>query len=260
VTAPLAGLRVVVTRAAPQSGELGRLLREQGAEPVFVPVIAIADPESWDELDRGLERLAAGGYAWVVFTSVNAVTKVFERAGGRIALGGARVGAVGRATASALDARGTAPDLVPGSFTARALVDELGRGPGAVLVPRVAGAPPETIAALRAAGWMPDEVSAYRNLPARSSPATGDVRAGSFDILTLTSASSARNFCLAVATPHELGLDPEGGAKLVACIGPRTAAAAAEVGFRVDVAAAEHTARGLVDALCAHVGARRMAP
>ncbi len=35
----------------------------------------------------------------------------------------------------------------------------------------------------------------------------------------------------------------------MACIGPVTAAAAAEIGLRVDVVAAEYTVEGLIDAL-----------
>ena len=41
---PLAGLRVVITRATHQSGALAAALRQLGADPVHVPLIGITDP------------------------------------------------------------------------------------------------------------------------------------------------------------------------------------------------------------------------
>jgi uroporphyrinogen-III synthase len=56
--APLAGRRVLVTRAAHQAGKLSDGLRALGAEPVEVPVLEIRPPQNLDSLDHALRRLA----------------------------------------------------------------------------------------------------------------------------------------------------------------------------------------------------------
>ncbi len=77
----------------------------------------------------------------------------------------------------------------------------------------------------------------------------GRVLAGDFDVMTFASGSAAANLAR-VAPPHELGLRPsDEPRRIVACIGPSTAAEARRVGFRVDVVASEHSAQGLADAL-----------
>ncbi|MDQ3983339.1 MAG: uroporphyrinogen-III synthase, partial [Actinomycetota bacterium] len=76
---PLTGLRVVVTRARRQAGALSEQLAELGAEVIEMPVIEIAAPKSWAELDQSIRLLAEGFFRWVVFTSGNSVEKTFER-------------------------------------------------------------------------------------------------------------------------------------------------------------------------------------
>jgi len=248
-------LRVVVTRARERSRPLGDALTGAGAEVVYLPTIAVGDPASFSELDLALKKLAEGLYTWAAFTSVNAVAKVFERLGhaglDARAVGRTRVAAVGPVTAAALLEKGIRADLEPQESTAQALAEAIGRGPGQVLLPRAEGSPQHLIDSLRASGWIPDEVAAYRTLPMRSSGAARDaVRAGAFDVLTFASGSAARSFAEQVAIPSQLGLasgDPS--ERLVVCIGPQSAAVAEAAGFRVDLVAGEHTAAGLVGAL-----------
>jgi len=133
--------------------------------------------------------------------------------------------------------------------------------PGRVLLPRAAEKPPDMRAVLTGAGWSVDEVTVYRTVPAGEGPAAPAVRAGDFDVVTFTSGSAARAFVGLVGKPAELGLAPGGddsalrsrpggpAYKVVACIGPVTAAVVADLGFRVDVVAEEHTTEGLVAAL-----------
>jgi uroporphyrinogen-III synthase len=55
-----------------------------------------------------------------------------------------------------------------------------------------------------------------------------------------------------VGAPEDLHLSPgDEGSKVVACIGPSTADAARELGFRVDVVPDDHSSRGLALALAA---------
>ena len=67
---PLLGHRVIVTRAAKQSGEMTRA-RAISAEVISCPTIEIKEPSSWEQLDRALVHLS--WYDWLAFTSVNGV-------------------------------------------------------------------------------------------------------------------------------------------------------------------------------------------
>jgi uroporphyrinogen-III synthase len=258
---PLHGLRVVVTRPRPQAEALGRALRAQGAEVVYLPVIEIADPDTWDELDLALRKLAEGLYSWVLFSSANSVAKTFERlfAVGldARAFGRTKIAAVGPVSARVLRAHGLIADLVPEDRTAVAAAQTMGRGVGRVLLPRAQDAPADVLEALEAAGWIPEVVVAYRTVAAElRGPEIEAVRAGVFDALVFMSGSAARAFAELVAAPEALGLGPDQTpGRLVVCIGPRTTDHAAETGFRIDVVAREHTAAGVVDGLIEHLGA-----
>lgn len=124
---PLAGRRILVTRAAHQAAKLSEALRELGAEPVEVPVLDIRPPESFDPLDHALRQLAV--YNWLIFTSANAVRVLVERTEGLgIALeapSALKVAAVGAATARAAQDAGFPVTFVPESYVAESLVEEL---------------------------------------------------------------------------------------------------------------------------------------
>lgn len=241
---PLWGRAIVLTRAAGTSGELAAALADLGAEVVELPAIVIAPVDDPGPLDAALARLAQGGYDWVLFASANAVAATFARLS---SLGldaravRARVGAVGPATARALEARGISADVVPARHTAQELIAALGRGPGRVLLPRVEGAPPGPAERLAAAGFEAHEVPVYRNSPPAAEPAVlGRVRAGGYDAVVFTSPSTVRNF-VALAGP------PQG--KVAVCIGPATAAAARRAGLGQVTVADEASSAGLAAAL-----------
>jgi uroporphyrinogen III methyltransferase/synthase len=252
---PLFGLRVVVTRPRAQAGKLVSMLSGMGTETILLPTIAIADPDSWRELDWAVQKLAEGFYEWVIFPSANGVEKLWDRltAAGRDArsFGGTKIAVVGTATAERLAGKGLRADLVPERFTAEDLAEALGHGAGHVLIPRAADAPQDVVRILEKHGWTPEEVVAYRTVTAAPEARRADaVRAGAFDVVIFSSASSAKGFVEMFGPPSELGLGPgEDASRLVACIGPVTADAARELGFRVDVVPAEHTSEGIVAAL-----------
>lgn len=247
----LDGTRVVVTRSREQAGDLISKLASLGADVLAIPTIEIRDPLSWQDVDVALKELENGDYAWVVFTSVNAVRKILERAGDASAFTTTKVAAVGRSTAMSLSDRGIDADVVPDSFEGQALARSLGPRAGRVLLPRVAEGPRDLIESLTSLGWEVVQVDAYRNVPVRpDSQNLRPLRSGDFDVVTFTSPSTVRNFVRAVS-PKAIGIDQDSdGTRSVACIGPSTAAAARESGVRVDIVAAEHTVEGLVDAVC----------
>jgi len=54
---PLAGKRIVVTRARAQAGAFARALEAVGAAAIEFPTIEIAPPESYERLDAAITKL-----------------------------------------------------------------------------------------------------------------------------------------------------------------------------------------------------------
>jgi len=255
---PLFGLRVVVTRAREQAGELVTRLQAQGAATVEVPAIEIRDPaDGGAALAAAVGRL--GAYDWVVLTSSNGARRLLDavRDRGRDAraFAGARLAAIGPGTAEALAGANLAVDLVPPRFVAESLLDALpapSATGGRLLLVRAAVARDVLPEGLRSKGWDVDVVEAYRTEQAPLAEEQAAAVAAA-DVVTFTSSSTVVNLLAAMA----------GGSipPVVAAIGPITAATAREHGLAVDVEAEVHTIDGLVDALVAWAAkAPRRAP
>ncbi|MBM3924508.1 MAG: uroporphyrinogen-III C-methyltransferase [SAR202 cluster bacterium] len=251
---PLSGLRVLVTRSRQQASVLCQLLAQEGADPIELPAIEIAPPQSFDALDSALRRLSQ--YQWVVFTSVNGVDAFFGRLHAlgldSRALGGVRLCAIGPATASALQKFGLHADLVPPEFTSNALSQSLGHAAkdSRVLLPRTDIAPLDLVQALEQSGATVDQVIAYRTLVPASSKETALrlLSSGKIDAVTFTSSSTVNNLI-------EL-LNGNSGllaGKLITSIGPITSRTARDRGLTVDVEAPIHTVEGLVEAMKAYL-------
>jgi uroporphyrinogen III methyltransferase / synthase len=243
--------RVLVTRPRGQADGMADGLRAAGYEPILFPVIEIRAADPNPGLDRALERLDQ--YAWVVFTSVNAVEVVFRNphilpAKERLAHD-VRVAAIGPKTAGELRVRGITPNFVPDEYVAEAIVPGLGDLRGKrVLLPRAEiarKALPEMIAA---AGGLPHEIPIYETLPAEPTPEGLAALHSGVDVVSLTSPSTVEHF---TGIARRNGLDPIhlSGNPLVACIGPITEQAARHAGFRHLVMASEYTTEGLIRAI-----------
>ncbi|HSQ70732.1 MAG TPA: uroporphyrinogen-III synthase [Steroidobacteraceae bacterium] len=101
--ASLAGITVVVTRPAAQSGPFVASLHAAGAEPIAIPALVI-EPLALDPAE------APADPDWLIFTSANAVE---HYPGPLPGTGRSRIAAVGRATARALAERGIKVDALP---------------------------------------------------------------------------------------------------------------------------------------------------
>jgi uroporphyrinogen III methyltransferase/synthase len=241
-TGPLSGWRVIVTRSRAQSSSLLELLVGAGASPVEVPVIEIADPLDEGAALRGA-LLRIEEFDWVVFTSANAVESFWRRLGDDRALGGAKIAAIGEATAAALAVHGVVADLVPERFVAESLVEAFPGPPrreASVLLPCAAEARDVLAKGLSEKGWRVEVVEAYRT----TRPSLEDLDLKSVedaDAVTFTSPSTVTGYLELVGA----GRVPP----LVACIGPVTASAAMKAGLCVDIVAPVHTVDGLVSAL-----------
>jgi uroporphyrinogen-III synthase len=238
--------RVLVTRQPEQSAELRSGLQALGAEVVEVPVFRIVPPLDPEPLDAALEALDR--YAWVVFTSANAVAAVAARllALGRT-LSGPALASVGPATSAAIavELPGARVALEPehdhraegllAAFEGCALEGQR------VLVPGSDRARDLLPAGLRRRGARVDVVTAYRNVPADDLPRrVGEALAGGADLVTFASPSAVEGFV--AAAPPGRPLPP------AAVIGTVTEAAARRAGIEVAVVASPSTTAGLIAA------------
>jgi uroporphyrinogen-III synthase len=203
-------VRIVVTRAAAQAEPLAARLEALGHEVVRCPLIRI-EPLGEDPVDPE-------PYDWVVVTSPNGAAELARR----LTRPPARIAAIGPGTAEALRTLGLEVDLVPAVSTQEGLLAEL--PPGRVLLAAAEGAR-RLLVDERAADFVP----LYRTVEVRpEQPPEGD-------LALLASASAARAFA---AT----------GARIpVVAIGPRTAAAARELGLDLAGIAESHDVEGLLD-------------
>jgi uroporphyrinogen-III synthase len=248
---PLAGRRVLVTRAVHQAGKLSEGLRALGAIPVEVPVLEIAPPDSFDFLDEALRQLDR--YDWVIFTSANTVRALSKRSAEIAAAAqpkaNVKVAAVGEATATAALEAGWSVTLVPESYVAESLIAHAGGeiGPGSrVLLARAAVARDVIPDALRAAGATVDVVDAYRNVvPAGTPERLRSALAEGVDAATFTSSSSAEH--LADAAEAAGVAFPFAGV-LAVSIGPITSQTLRGVGWEPAAEAEPHDVPGLIAA------------
>jgi uroporphyrinogen III methyltransferase/synthase len=237
--------RILVTRPSAQADDFAMKLRATGFEPIFFPVIEIRAIENNVALERAWSKLEC--YDWIVFTSVNAVTVVFDQFENHPL---PRVAAIGPKTAEALQTLGITPDFVPEEYVAESILPGLGDLRGRwVLLPRAEIARKVLPEAIVAAGGVAHEIAVYQTLPVQpDSDGLAALKSG-VDWITFTSPSTVQNF---VETLRRQEMDPFqlAGKPKIACIGPITERAALDEGFEVNAIAEKYTTDGLIDALC----------
>ena len=253
---PLFGKHILVTRARRQTSALSRLLAERGAQPIELPAIDIQAVANSEELDRAISNLE--DYHWIIFTSVNGVAAFWQRLhklkqDSRV-LSGLKIGAIGPATAQALETEGIIPDYVPEVYTSEGIIAGLGNQKVTgqrFLLPRADIADKALIEGISRLGASVHEVTAYQTVPATEAIAQAKemITSGEIDLITFTSSSTVTNLVAA------FGKEPltVNSAK-VACIGLKTAEAAARAGLSVDIVAGEQTIPGLVTAIEEYFG------
>ena len=245
VSGPLSGRRILLTRVKPDDA-IARALRLAGAQ-VDALALTVSTPLDSAQLDAARNRLADGGYAWVVFSSWRAARAVVSGLPRARSLG-TRIAAVGEVTARWIsDHAGVSADLTGGGSAAELLqyfpAPDSGARP--ILIPRSALAPDTLPDGLRALGWSVEAVDAYTTTPADAADIPDDIagnfRAGHYDAAVLTASSQAR------ALPPLLGLPPP--STRVVTIGAPTAATARRQGIAVAAQASSPTPDAIVRAL-----------
>ena len=249
---PLAGKRIVITRAAPQSSELFEKLSSSGAIPILLPLVSFAAPENYAPLDAAL--LQWSRFDWAMFTSAVAVQAVIARAA-RLGCALAKVSppqiaVVGPATQAKAEEAGFAVDHTAQTHVGVALAEELGKRLNGkrVLLPRSDRANPDLPDALKKLGAEVTQVVAYRTLrptDADKEKLAGVAR-GEADAILFFSPSAVHNF---VELSGRKQLSTLQDRVAMAAIGPVTANALRELGVHRIVLAPEPSASAVVDAL-----------
>jgi len=247
---PLAGRRVLVTRAAHQAGKLSDGLRAEGAEPVEVPVLEIAPPDNFEPLDRSLRQLNT--YEWLIVTSANTVHALVERAAElNVGIGKCvtlKVAAIGAGTAAEARGSGFNVSLIPESYVAEALVEALethAKGKK-ILLARASVARDVIPDALRAAGAIVEVVDAYQNrMPKNAPEQLRNAIAAGLDGATFTSSSSVSHLAHAASAA---GLKfPFAGVPAIS-IGPVTSKTLRAAGWQPAIEATRSDVPGLIEA------------
>jgi uroporphyrinogen III methyltransferase/synthase len=253
----LVGWRVLIPRTQDNTAEMIQVLKAHGAVPSEVATISVEPPRTPQQMDRAVNGLVSGRYAWVGFTSFNAVRAIREKLEeyglDARSFSGLKVAAVGASTIAALIEFGVKPDLVPpGDQNTTALMEEwppydsLTDPINRIFLPRADISTDTLVAGLTELGWEVEDITAFRTVRAAPPPAQTReaIKTGGFDAVLFTSSSTVRNLVGIAGKPH--------ATTVVACIGPQTAKTAAEHGLRVDVLAEVNTPLALVDALSVH--------
>jgi uroporphyrinogen-III synthase len=281
---PLAGKRVVVTRAESQSATLAAALRAHGAEIVSLPLIQILPPLDYAPLDSALANLA--NFDWLIFTSQNAVAAVANRLASLaqngisviaaregtalampkgLAISGAltsevpaktaaeslRIAAVGKASAEAAQFVGFHVTHIGQGGTAATLVHELAselRGKR-VLLPRSDRAASGLVPRLRRLGVEVTEVVAYRTADATDVDAAGRIAVAGCSAILFFSPSAVHSFAV---LQKSSALDSLADGVVVGAIGPVTSVALRNAGFRCDFQASEPSVEEIVATLAVH--------
>ena len=256
---PLFGQRIVVTRTREQASQLSAQFTERGAEVLEIPTIRIAAPDDRQALVEALTAL--GEYEWIIFTSPNGVVQFFEYFFKSFedirALGGARLAAVGPATAAKLQELHFKVDLMPKEYVtdhiAKAFKDYQDIENVKMLLLRAQVANPELVRALEDQGAIVDDVSVYQTVAEtedRTGAAARLIEEGA-DWITFTSSSTVQNFHARFPLPELLKKFPK---LKTASIGPETSKALTALGLVPTVEAKVHTIEGLVKAVEAAKG------
>ncbi len=246
---PLFGKRIVVTRARKQAGKLSARLRELGAYVIELPTIRIEPPSDLREFAELVQD--AHSYDWIVFTSVNGVDVFFEiffkLYDDAREIGGAKIAAIGPATAHRVKEFHLHVDLQPAEFVAEEVVKEFQKAGGVenlrILIARAEKARDLLPKKLSGMGAIVDEAFAYRTVLETHDVTGAQHRfsAEGADLITFTSSSTVENF-LDLKLPWPAGMK-------VASIGPITSATARARGLNVDVEATRHDLAGLIEAI-----------
>ena len=253
VVSPLAGRRVVITRALAQSLELAELLTTAGAIPILFPLVAYAPPQDFAPLDRALARL--GEFDWLILTSENTVRAISDRMR-ELHISVSRDGCpqliacVGPTTARAAEAAGFKVTHTAKTHSGVGLAAELGDSVRNqhVFLPRSDRANPDLPAALTRNGAKVEEVVGYRTITSAhfDEDVRSQIAANEIDAVMFFSPTAVEHFVEMFGVEK---LRAVGRERAIVSIGPITAAALEKSGVNGFITSEETNSKAALQAL-----------
>ncbi len=251
---PLGETTVLITRAENQSDEFRKRIEALGGGVVVIPMIRIADPESWEACDRALIHIKK--YDGIIFTSSNGVRGFLKRLNERFPasasiLNRRIVYAVGEKTAQELRVHGIVPQTAASSNADALLAFITRKNPAGkqFLFPGGNLRLGTIERGLSAADAVVDAVDVYRT----EKPTAGDadllvqvIKNGSVDIIVFFSPSAVHNF-FEIIDP--ISMRGSG----IAVIGTTTSDAIGGYGIAPDIVPPASTAEDLTEAIVRYV-------
>jgi uroporphyrinogen III methyltransferase/synthase len=251
---PLFGKRIVVTRSHGQSAKFLQKLSELGADVLEIPAIKGVTPDNKQGLVDAL--LTLNSYDWLVFTSGNGVTTFFDFFFKRFQdlrdIGGAKIAAVGPATAAKLRELHLQVDLMPEEFVGRKIAEAFAKHSSIenykICLLRAENANRELPDALEEMGAIVDDIGLYKTVVETEDffGVTKNFLEQGADWITFTSGSTVEFFHARFDLPKLLKKFSQ---LKLASIGPETSKAISALGLKPALEAREHTTDGLIAAL-----------
>ena len=196
-------MRKVVTRSREQASHLSEQLAALGAEVLEIPAIKLATPTHKQPIVDALLEL--NSYDWLVFTSPNGVTAFFgyffKRFHDLRELGGARLAAVGPATAAKLRELHLQVDLTPNEALASEIAAAFAKFSNVenlkICLLRAEWRTPTCPRRWKKMGAIVDDIACYRTVPENRRPQAGAaarLQESGADWITFTSGSTVEYF------------------------------------------------------------------
>ncbi len=240
--------RIVVTRSREQSSKLKRKLLDLGADVIELPSIKIK-PKNLDIIDDEIKDIKK--YTHLIFTSKNSV-KIFMDEFIKISdirnLSGVKIAVVGNGTQNELFSYGIKADILPSTYIAEGLFDELKnilKSDDRVLLP---------ISSI-SRDYLKDNLSKICELKSvdiydtvienKHDEAIEKILMRPVDFITFTSSSTVKNTIKILEDKADIILKNP-NTKIIS-IGPITSKTIKEFGYEVDIEAKTHNIKTMID-------------
>ena len=174
----LKGKTVAITRPSHQTEETGKLIKQYGGKPYFVPSIEVTETSDLSPVESFLTELANDKVDYVIFMSVNGIQYLFSSAEKLGLKTHVKQGlkktvtlAVGPKTAQELKNHNMPVGLVPAEYSSEGILECLrqhGVSGKSIYIPRTKGATADLADKLRMMGGYVKEVYVYESLLPRN--------------------------------------------------------------------------------------------
>lgn len=249
---PLFGKNIVVTRDEKGNADFASRIVRHGGNPIKFDTIRLKALTNTTRFIEAVQKIST--YDWIIFTSGNGVSILFEFLSGigkdaRI-FGSAKIACIGKPTAERLAEFGIKADFVPTVFTSKQLARQLiaftNLHNKKVLLLRSELGNEELVSILANGNAKTDDVSLYTAVPAETEYQwlKEKISEGTVDWLTFASPFSVEVFFGKISAELVNSTDVR-----IASIGPITTERLKKLTVKITTEASEHTIEGLVEAI-----------